>query len=75
MFSHFGHVVSVAGDLKTGLGFLDEHQFDAIIADIVLPDRTGYALIGEARRRGWIFEIDRFAFGMLGDNVEGKARF
>ena len=54
---------------------MDEHQFEAIIADIVLPDRTGYALIGEARRRGWIFEIDRFAFGMLGDNVEGKARF
>ena len=61
-FSHFGHVVAVAGDLETGLSFLDEHQFDAIIADIVLPDGTGYALISEARRRG----VDSVAIAITG---------
>jgi len=44
--------VATAGDLQTGIDFLDKQRFDAIIADIALPDGTGYALISEARRRG-----------------------
>src|SRR5438309_11822208 len=44
--------VATAGDLQAGIDFLDKQQFDAIIADIALPDGTGYALISEARRRG-----------------------
>jgi CheY-like chemotaxis protein len=44
--------VASAGDLRTGVDYLDKQQFDAIIADIALPDGTGYALISEARRRG-----------------------
>jgi CheY-like chemotaxis protein len=44
--------VVTAGDLRTGIDFLDKQRFDAIISDIGLPDGTGYALISEARRRG-----------------------
>src|SRR5439155_5034000 len=44
--------VATAGDLQTGIDFLDKERFDAIISDIALPDGTGYALISEARRRG-----------------------
>ena len=44
--------VATAGDLQTGVDFLDKQRFDAIISDIALPDGTGYALISEARRRG-----------------------
>ena len=44
--------VATAGDLRTGVDFLDKQRFDAIISDIALPDGTGYALISEARRRG-----------------------
>jgi two-component system response regulator PilR (NtrC family) len=44
--------VATAGDLQTGIEFLDKQRFDAIISDIALPDGTGYALISEARRRG-----------------------
>jgi DNA-binding response OmpR family regulator len=44
--------VATAGDLRTGVDFLDKERFDAIISDIALPDGTGYALISEARRRG-----------------------
>ena len=44
--------VATAGDLQTGVDFLDKHQFDAIISDIALPDGTGHTLISEARRRG-----------------------
>src|SRR5437588_11274944 len=44
--------VATAGDLQTGINFLDKQRFDAIIADIALPDGTGYTLLNEARRRG-----------------------
>ena len=44
--------VAAAGDLRTGIDFLDKERFDAIISDIALPDGTGYTLINEARRRG-----------------------
>jgi CheY-like chemotaxis protein len=44
--------VAAAGDLQTGIDFLDKQQFDAIVSDIALPDGTGYALISEARQRG-----------------------
>ncbi len=46
------HDVTTAGDLRTGIDLLDKQQFDAIVADIALPDGTGYALISEVRRRG-----------------------
>ena len=46
------HQVATAGDLQTGIEFLGKQRFDAIIADIALPDGTGYALSSEARRRG-----------------------
>ena len=44
--------VAAAGNLQTGIDFLDKGRFDAIISDIALPDGTGYTLINEARRRG-----------------------
>ena len=44
--------VATAGDLRTGVDFLDKQRFDAIISDIALPDGTGYTLINEARSRG-----------------------
>jgi CheY-like chemotaxis protein len=44
--------VAAAGDLRTGIDFLNKERFDAIISDIALPDGTGYTLINEARSRG-----------------------
>jgi DNA-binding response OmpR family regulator len=52
--------VATAGDLQSGVDFLDKQQFDAIISDIALPDGTGYALISEARRRGIRIVYRRF---------------
>ena len=46
------HDVTTAGDLQTGMESLGKQRFDAIIADVALPDGTGYALISEVRRRG-----------------------
>ena len=50
--SRCGHQVAAAESLQTGIDFLHTEPFDAIIADIDLPDGTGYTLIGEARRSG-----------------------
>jgi CheY-like chemotaxis protein len=47
-----GYDVAAAGDLQTGIDFLNKQRFDAIISDFALPDGTGYALMSEARRRG-----------------------
>jgi CheY-like chemotaxis protein len=44
--------VSAAGNLRTGIDFLNKERFNAIISDIALPDGTGYTLLNEARRRG-----------------------
>src|SRR6266576_3475835 len=44
--------VAAAGDLRTGIDFLNKKRFDAIISDIALPDGTGYTLISESRPRG-----------------------
>ena len=44
--------VAAAGNLRTGIEFLNKGRFDAIISDIALPDGTGYTLLNEARRRG-----------------------
>src|SRR5207237_7274399 len=51
--------VATAGDLQTGIDFLDKQRFDAIIADIALPDGTGYPLINERR------EEQNHAFGIV----------
>lgn len=53
LLTRWGHEVSPAGTLKSGLDRLNsEPPVDAIVSDIALPDGTGYALISEARRKG-----------------------
>ena len=49
---HHGHEVTAAGDLRSAAQSLGKGPFDAIIADIALPDGTGYALINQVQRRG-----------------------
>ncbi|HEX8489806.1 MAG TPA: response regulator [Chthoniobacterales bacterium] len=50
LMRHWGFEVMTAGTLVQAIGLL-EHQYDAIISDIALPDGTGYAVINEAKRR------------------------
>jgi CheY-like chemotaxis protein len=50
--SRCGYGVAVAADLRTALNLLQAQPFNVVVSDIALPDGTGYALIGEARRRG-----------------------
>jgi len=53
LLRRWGYDVSPAESLKSGLNRLEtEPPVDVILSDIALPDGTGYALVGEARRRG-----------------------
>src|SRR4029077_12353596 len=53
LLTRWGYDVSPADSLKSGIDRLEsEPPGDVILSDIVLPDGTGYALVGEARRRG-----------------------
>jgi len=53
LLTRWGHDVSAADSVKTGLNRLNtEPAVDVIVSDIALPDGTGYALISEARRNG-----------------------
>ena len=53
LLTRWGHEVSPAGTLESGLNRLNsEPPVDVIVSDIGLPDGTGYALVSEARRKG-----------------------
>lgn len=44
-----GHHVSVAGNAAEALALLREESFDVVVTDIILPRRTGVALLGDIR--------------------------
>jgi len=46
------HTVTVAGDGAEALDILDQHQFDAIVLDVMLPVRDGLTVARTLRRRG-----------------------
>jgi CheY-like chemotaxis protein len=52
LLTHWGYEVSPAENLQGGLSKLEGEPIDIILCDIPLPDRTGYALLSEARRPG-----------------------
>jgi two-component system copper resistance phosphate regulon response regulator CusR len=47
-----GFVVDVAGRGEEGLHLLSEGQYDLAILDVMLPERDGWSILGELRRRG-----------------------
>ena len=44
-----GHEVSLAADAAMAFALLTEESFDVVITDIILPRKTGVALLGEIR--------------------------
>ena len=66
--------VSAAATLQKALVLLEAESFDAIIADIGLPDGTGYALVSEARRQAKnVMAIAFSAYPYPSDVDEAKA--
>ena len=47
-----GYEVEIVGDGKSGLASLLEHPYDLVILDVMLPRKSGYDVLREARAGG-----------------------
>ena len=47
-----GYAVEVAVDGEDGLWQAVEHDFDAVVLDVMLPKRNGYEMLRELRQAG-----------------------
>ena len=66
-----GFEVIEAGDCKTGLQKAEQHDFDAILCDVKLPDGNGVDLIQKIKAKKPLTEIILLtAFGNVKDGVQ-----
>ena len=47
-----GYAVDVAGDGEEGLWLAQEHAYDVVVLDLMLPKRDGLSVLAELRRAG-----------------------
>jgi two-component system OmpR family response regulator len=67
-----GFAVDVAGDGTDGLWLAQEHEYDAIVLDIMLPGVDGLETCRELRRQGvWTPVLMLTARDAIGDRVVG----
>jgi two-component system, OmpR family, alkaline phosphatase synthesis response regulator PhoP len=67
-----GHEVRLAQDGDTGLRMALEPEVDLIVLDVMLPNRNGYELLKEVRRRGSTASVLMLtAKGMESDKILG----
>ena len=68
LLTSWGHDVSPAASVASGLAFLDNHHADVILSDIGLPDRDGYEFMTAVRRTDpHVLSIAISAFSMAAD--------
>lgn len=68
-----GHTVRSACDAQTAIELSEGEEFDLLIADLGLPDRSGLELLGELRQRELMLPaIALSGFGMPKDVVNSK---
>lgn len=70
-----GHTVRTAGDVGSALDILlDGHEFDLLLSDLGLPDRSGLDLMRELRARGvFIPAIALSGYGQERDIEQSRA--
>jgi signal transduction histidine kinase len=68
-----GHAVTSAGTAATALACADAGQFDLVISDIGLPDKTGYELMRELSERHGLKGIAMSGYGAESDRAQGRA--
>jgi DNA-binding response OmpR family regulator len=67
-----GHEVRIAQDGESGLQMAMEPDVDLIVLDVMLPERNGYDVLKELRRRGSTASVLMLtAKGMEGDKIVG----
>jgi signal transduction histidine kinase len=72
MLERRGYQVSVAHSADEALEKAQRNEFDLVISDIGLPDRSGYELMRELRERKALRGIALSGFGMESDVVKAR---
>ena len=72
LLTHFGHEISVADDAESARKIIDSKDFDVVLADIALPDGSGYDLVAEAKRKQPVKAVALTGFGAPDDIERGK---
>ena len=72
LLTHFGHEISVAEDAESARRIIRSKEFDVVLADIGLPDGSGYDLIAEAKRKRPFKAVALTGFGAPDDIERGK---
>jgi DNA-binding response OmpR family regulator len=72
LLKHFGHEISVAGDADGARRIIGSKELDVVLADIGLPDGSGYDLVAEAKRRQCVKAVALTGFGASDDIERGK---
>jgi hypothetical protein len=72
LLTHFGHEISVADDAQSAREIIRSKEFDVVLADIALPDGSGYELVAEAKRKRPVKAVALTGFGTPDDIERGK---
>ena len=73
MLQRRGYDVSVAHSADQAIGLAQAEDFDLLVSDIGLPDRSGYELMEELRTGKGLRGIALSGFGMEGDISRARA--
>jgi len=72
LLTHFGHEISVADDAESARKIIGSKEFDVVLADIALPDGSGYDLVAEAKQKRPVKAVALTGFGAPDDIERGK---
>jgi hypothetical protein len=72
LLKHFGHEISVADDAESARKIIGSKEFDVVLADIALPDGSGYDVVAEAKRKRPVKAVALTGFGAPDDIERGK---
>ena len=72
LLMHFGHEISMADDAESARKIIRSKEFDVVLADIGLPDGSGYDLIAEVKRKRPIKAVALTGFGAPDDIKRGR---
>jgi hypothetical protein len=72
LLTHFGHEISVADDAESARKIIHSKEFDVVLADIALPDGSGYDVVAEAKRKRPVKAVALTGFGTPDDIERGK---
>jgi CheY-like chemotaxis protein len=72
LLKHFGHEISMADDAQSARKIIGSKEFDVVLADIALPDGSGYDLVVEAKRKRPVKAVALTGFGTPHDIERGK---